>query len=77
MEGFLKFFARIVLRVPMHFELTYCKICDWELHIWRKGVAEDGSDVEVCHIQSCDLEYVLARGQVALKDFLSETEGGY
>lgn len=77
MEGFLRFFDHIVHRVPMHFELTYSKICDWQLHIWRKGVADDGGDVEVCYIQNCDLEYVFARGQVALKDFLLETEGGY
>lgn len=77
MDDFLKFFAEKVRHYPMHFELTYCKICDWELRIYRKGCAPDGGNIEICHIQDNDLEYVCASAQVALKDFLLENDGGY
>lgn len=77
MDDFLRFFAKVVKHYPMHFTLEYCKTCDWQLHIWKKGCADDGTDLEICYIQHCDLEYVLAKGQVLLKEFLLEHEGGY
>ena len=77
MSDLLKFFDKKRRTYGMRMELGYSKTCDWLLRIWRKGVADDGGDVTICTIQHPDLEYVLARGQVELKEFLMDTEGGY
>lgn len=67
----------LVERCPAHFELYYSKHMDWVLKIWKKGCADDGSDVEICNIQDPDVNYVLAKGEVLLKEWLTENEGGY
>lgn len=61
----------------MHFELYYSKIMDWRLHIWKKGCGENGSDLEICREQHCDLNLLLAKGEVAIKEWLLENEHGY
>ena len=67
----------LVERCPAHFELYYSKHMDWRLKIWKKGCAEDGSDIVICDEQDCDLSLVLAKGEVALKEWMSENQGGY
>ena len=67
----------LVERCPAHFELYYSKHMDWVLKIWKKGFADDGSDVEICNIQDPDVNYVLAKGEVLLKEWLTENNGGY
>ena len=57
-------------RYTMHFELYYSKTMDWCLHIYKKGCGENGKDLEICNEQSCDLSYVLAKGEVAIKSCL-------
>lgn len=49
----------------MHFELYYSKTMDWYLRVWKHY---EGKDVEICDVQSCDLSYVLAKGEVAIKE---------
>jgi hypothetical protein len=61
----------------MHLELYYSKTMDWFLHIYKKGSGEKGKDLEICNEQSCDLSYVLAKGEVAIKEWLTENNGGY
>lgn len=68
---------KLFVNNPVHFELYYSKIMDWRLRIWKKGCAEDGSDIEICEIQHPDLDYVLAKGEVMFKEWLEENEGGY
>ncbi len=51
-----------------HVELTYSKTTDWILYIFRQGCAKDGTDEEVCYVQDPDLNYVISKGQVLLKD---------
>ena len=62
---------------PAHFELYYSKTTDWVLRIWKRGCAEDGSDLQICHVVDCDLSYVLAKGEVVFKEWLMENNGGY
>ena len=64
-------------RYTMHLELYYSKTMDWRLHIYKKGCGENGEDLEICNEQSCDLSYVLAKGEVAIKEWLFENNGGY
>lgn len=77
MDDFLKFFAEIVKRVPMHLEITYSKVTDWGIRVYRKGCADDGSDEVIVSTQDCDAELCFAVAQVQLKAWLLETEGGY
>lgn len=77
MNEFMKFFAEKARDYPMHLKITYCKICDWEVHIFKRGVGENGSDLEIFYDSHCDPEYLFAKAQIALKDHLSEYCGGY
>ena len=77
MNDFLLFFDEKIHSYPMHLEISYSKICDWTIHVYKKGCGENGTDLEILFVQSCDIEYAFAKAQVILKDFLSENNGGY
>lgn len=77
MDDFLKFFAKKVLTYPMHLEVSYSKVTDWSVRVYRKGCADDGSDEVIVSTQDCDAELCFAVAQVQLKEWLLETEGGY
>ena len=77
MADFLRFFDNIVKRVPMHLEITYSKVTDSGVRIYRKGCNADGSDMEIVGVQCCDMELCFATAQVKLKNWLLDTEGGY
>ena len=77
MNELIKFFAEHVKDYQMHFCISYCKICDWRIHIFKKGANPDGSDIEIFDDSHCDAEYLAAKAQIALKDHLSEFCGGY
>lgn len=61
----------------MHIELYYSKNVDWCLRIYKKGCGENGADIEICNEQGCDLSYILAKGEVSLKEWLLENNRGY
>lgn len=77
MDDFLKFFSGIVKQVPMHLEITYSKVTDWGIRIYRKGCADDGTDEEIINTQDCDIELCFAIAQVKLKTWLLDMQGGY
>ena len=77
MNEFLRFFDEIIHRYPMHMVLSYSKTTDWLLHVWREGTDDNGKNEDVLWEQDCDLDYVLARAQVDLKDWLTRNMGGY
>lgn len=77
MQDFLLFFDDMVSRYPMHLEIYYSKMLDWCIHIYKKGCGDDGKDLEILHVQNCDMQFVFAEAQVKLKDWLCEHEGGY
>ena len=70
-------YLKLVQDYTMHLELYYSKTMDWCLKIWEKGCGVDGSDIVICDIQDCDFNYVLAKGEVLLKEWLIENNGGY
>ena len=41
MNDFLKFFDEKTQDFPMHLEITYSKICDWGIYIYKRGCAND------------------------------------
>lgn len=77
MNEFLKFFDKKVKVYPMHLEVRYCKICDWTILIYKKGCADDGTDLVIADVQDCDMELCFAKAHVELKNWLLEYEGGY
>ena len=74
MNDFLKFLDDVVKDYPMHVNISYSKITDWGIHIWKKL---DTKNVEIVMVQDPDLELVFAKAQVELKEWLLENNGGY
>lgn len=68
---------RLAESYTMHLDFSYCKTCDWMLCIWKKGCGEDGEDLMIFDDQDCDPNLLLAKGEVALKKWLLENNGGY
>ncbi len=60
-----------------HLELSYCSVCDWMLKIYRRGPYDDQEEIVIFEDQCCDYEYLIAKAQVAVKDYLMEKYGGY
>ena len=77
MSDFLEFFDKVKNWSPMHLEIYYSKIMDWCITIYKSGCGENGEDLKICDISGPDKEYVFAKAQVELKDWLMENEGGY
>lgn len=85
MDDFLKFFDEKVHNFPMHLEIYYSKIMDWCITITKVGCAGDYpeadhvniADVLIVQEQDGDMELCFAKAHVALKNWLSEFEGGY
>ncbi|MCD8207590.1 MAG: hypothetical protein LUD72_06620 [Bacteroidales bacterium] len=57
---------------PMHMEIYYSHVMDWCIRIW-KGT----EDNEIVTEQDMDMELCFAKAHAALKEWLSENEGGY
>lgn len=77
MHDFLKFFDEKVHDYPMHLEISYSEICDYAIHIYKKGCADNGGDIEILYVQNCDIELVFAKAHVLLKERLLKEIGGY
>lgn len=77
MNEFIKFFDEKSHYYPMHLEIYYSKITDWNIRVYKKGCGENGSDLEILYVQHCDVELAFAKAQVELKEWLFENEGGY
>lgn len=84
MNEFLKFFDKKANIFPMHLKISYSKICDWNILIYKKGCANDypnarcnGDDVIIVCESDGDMELCFAKAYVALKEWLIEFDGGY
>ena len=77
MKEFIEFFDEKVKTYPMHLEIYYSKIMDWCISIYKKGCGQNGEDLHILSVQSCDMNLAFAKAQVELKEWLSENEGGY
>ena len=84
MSDFLRFVDELCKRTKIHVEIYYSSVCDWCIKIWKRGCANgypnssrDGDDAIMCDVSDCDMELCFAKAHVALKEWLSENEGGY
>jgi hypothetical protein len=84
MNDFLIFFDDLKRRFPMHLEITYSKICDWTIRIYKKNMAHeypearhDGFDVIMVCESELDMELCFAKAHVALKEWMLEFNDGY
>ena len=84
MSDFLQFFDKLAHNFPLHMEIYYSRVMDWCIKIWKEGCAKDypdstheGDDAILVNVQSCDLELCFAMAHVALKEWMSEHNGGY
>lgn len=84
MNDFFKFFDDKAKDFPMHLKITYSKICDWNILIYKSGCADyypeakrNGGDVIIVNESDCDMELCFAKAHVKLKEWLLEFDGGY
>jgi|688.fasta_scaffold506724_2 hypothetical protein len=76
MNEFLVFFNEKRRIYGWSLEIYYSSIMDWCITIGYKTTHPKHGDT-ILHVQSCDMEYVFAKAQVELKEWLLENEGGY
>ena len=84
MTDFLLFINDLKGRFPVHVDIYYSKILDWCIRVEKVGCASDypdsphrGDDAILCDVQSIDMELAFAKAHVAVKEWLSEYDGGY
>lgn len=68
---------RLAESYTMHLDFSYCKTCDWMLSIYKRGCGKDGEDLIIFNDQDCDPTLLLAKGEIALKEWLWKNYGGY
>ena len=84
MNDFLEFIDNLRHSSPIHMEIYYSKVMDWCITVYKKGCAEyypksphDGNDAILCKVQDIDMELCFAKAHVAVKEWLTEHDGGY
>ena len=77
MNDFLLFLDDLRHEYRLHADITYNSVTDWEIHVYRKGMGENGTDLELCYASGGDIQLVFAQAQVELKEKLLELYGGY
>lgn len=69
---------KLILKYPKwHLEISYCSICDWMVDLRKRGYNDDGSDLVVYSGQDVDINLLMCKCEVALKEWLIENNGGY
>jgi len=84
MTDFLLFLDDLVKNWPVHVDITYSKITDWNIVVYKKGCAEDypesdydEDDAVLVNVRDSDMQLCFAKAHVALKEWLLKFEGGY
>lgn len=75
MSEFIKFFNEVSSRKNhrhWRLEIYYSSVVDWNITITDRN-----TDKQIISVQNCDVDYVFAKAQVELKEWLLENEGGY
>ena len=76
MKEFIETYERYRDKYGWNLEIYNSSIMDWRIAIGYKSTHPKTGEVLI-HIQSCDLEYAIAKAQIELKDWLSENNNGY
>lgn len=71
MKGLFETYNHHSSRLGLRMEVYHSNIVDWRITIDHRTM---GTIVDVQH---CDYQYVFAKAQVNLKEWLSEHNGGY
>ena len=84
MYDFLKFFDELTHRFPLHLTISYSKIADYTIEIYKKGCADDypnsnriENDAVVVLERDMDIDMCFAKALVALKTWMLENNDGY
>lgn len=84
MTDFLLFLNDLAKKWPVHVAITYSKITDWNIVVYKKGCAEDypesdhdGDDAVLVDVCDCDMQLCFAKAHVALKEWLLKFREGY
>lgn len=75
MQEFLRFYDQ-VKKGSWALEIYNSSIIDWRITIGFVSTNTKYGET-IIDVQDCDIEYVFAKAQVLLKDWLSENDGGY
>ena len=73
----INWLAEIVKVHKFHIEFYYSSITDWCLTITRRGCKVGGGDLIVFDGQNSDLSLLLAKAEVAVKEYCTDNLGGY
>lgn len=73
----INWLKKIVTVHKFHVELTYSRITNWYLTITRRGSKAGGGDLIVFDGQDSDLSLLLAKAEVAVKEYCTDNLGGY
>lgn len=73
----INWLKKIVTVHKFHVELTYSSITDWCLTITRRECKVGGGDLIVFDGQDSDLSLLLAKAEVAVKEYCTDNLGGY
>ena len=76
MNEFLKFYNEKYFAKGWKLEIYHSSIMGWCITLGYKTTHPKSGEV-IFNIQSNDLEYIFARAQVLLKDWLIENDGRY
>ena len=84
MTDFLLFLNDLAKKWPVHVDITYSKITDWSIVVYKKGCAKDypesdhdEDDVILVNVYDCDMQLCFAKAHVALKEWLLKFREGY
>lgn len=60
-----------------HITMGYAPTCGWVVYVMRRGCASDGGDLTIFDGEDSDLSLLLAKAEVAVKEYCAEELGGY
>jgi hypothetical protein len=75
MQDFLKFYNE-KKKGNWTLNIYHSSIMDWCITIGYKVTSKNHGET-IIDVQSCDMEFVFAKAQVELKEWLLNNEGGY
>lgn len=76
MSDFLRFYDNIKHGHGWALYIYHTSIADWCITLGYKMTHSKHGE-EIFSIQDCDMELAFAKAQIALKEHLMESEGGY
>ena len=76
MNGFFEIFERHAYRLGWNLNIYYSSITDWHLTVGYKCTHSKHGEEILC-VQDSDREFVFAKAQVLLKEWMIENHEGY